>query len=140
MHILERLLQAHIAVIRDTANGGRLGFEIGELAIKAVTEGIGTPEWKAYMSLFADNLQQLSRLTDRTDVANDYFPKGRAYIVANGTCGAETDTFTLKGVESKIQDLPQPLPSNIDGNIVDFPGPANPPANMVIRPLKIPPI
>ena len=135
MKILEKLANARLAVILDTSEGGHLGFDIGNLAQLAVLKEFGSQEWTDYMTLFVDTKAQLDRLT--TVAANDdsYFPKGRAYIVANGTCGADTDTFTGKGVLPIIDGGLNPTP---DGKIVDPPDPA--PAGGAVRRFAIPKI
>ena len=137
MKIVERLLEVHLAVLRDTFNGGHLGKDISEAAIKAVTSGANSPDWEQYMSLFADNAAQLNRLKAPSPNEHSYFPKGRAYIAANGTCGADTNGFTGKGVEKTIDEQPT-LPDQPDGLIVDPPGPPDPPPGTVVRPFKIP--
>ena len=93
--ILKNLQNIHAAVVIDTINGGVLGARIGALAIKAITSGMTdangmpTADWKTYMSLFADNVTQLNRLTTTaTDGGRSYLPQFRAYIAGNGVCGA----------------------------------------------------
>jgi hypothetical protein len=136
MKILDILDNAHVAVILDTFRGHDLGRSIGDAAVKAITNGPNSAEWKSYMSLFADNVAQLDRLTVPKAGEDGYFATGRAYIVANGTCGADTDTFVAKGVLPKIEDGLDPTP---DGKIVD---PVNPPAapgaTIIVRPFVIP--
>lgn len=75
--------------------------EVQQAAIGAIAAGQGrpgagrvTPEWQAYMLLFAGdpvNPQQLARLlpSDGTET-NSAMQKERAYLVANGMCGAHT--------------------------------------------------
>lgn len=127
MKILEKLANARLAVILDTSQGGHMGFDIGNMAQVAITKGFGSQEWADYMTLFVDTKAQLDRLTTVAAGDDTYFPKGRAYIVANGTCGAETDTFTGKGVDPIIDDGLDPTP---DGLIVD-PGTTKPPGGAV---------
>ncbi len=133
MKITDLLDNAHMAVLLDTFHGGHLGNDIGDAAIAAVSAGFGSPQWNAYMSLFCDNKAQLERLTVKAAGENTYFVKGRAYIVANGTCGAETDTFTRKNLLDIIE---QGLDTTADGLIVDIGQPI--PAGGVERPLAIP--
>lgn len=132
MKITETLDSVHLAVVQDTYHGGHLGKDISDIAIAAVNGGFGSPAWGRYMTLFVDNKAQLERLTVKAAGENTYYAKGRAYIVANATCGADTDTFTRKGLEDQIEEN---IPGAADGLIVD-PGDPIPP-NGVVRELKI---
>lgn len=103
--IFDNLKHAHAAVARDNAVGsGKLGTDIGRLAVAAITGGIRSPEWRAYMSLFADNEEQLQRLISDPPPATekDYLPQLRAYIVSNAVCAADTGTFVANRVDERI--------------------------------------
>jgi hypothetical protein len=103
--IFRNLQNAHAAVVNDTMKGGDLGARIGALAIKAVTGGLTSPDWKTYMSLFADNVTQLNRLTTTTTDGNrTYLPQFRAYIAGNGVCDAATTTDTANKLDVTIDD------------------------------------
>lgn len=125
--IMDNLRKAHAAVAVDNAVGsGKLGTDIGQLAVEAITGGIQSEAWKAYMSLFADNPAQLERLTSDPPPAaeQDYLPQLRAYIVSNAVCAADTGTFVADRVDDRIngavsdavdaefiKDRPFPIPS-----------------------------
>jgi hypothetical protein len=103
--IYDNLKKAHAAVALDNAKGtGQLGADIGELAVAAITGGIESPAWKAYMSLFADNEEQLQRLISYPPPEQEpYLMRNRAYIVSNAVCAADTGTFVAdRVVESEI--------------------------------------
>jgi hypothetical protein len=96
MSIFKNLEKVHAAVVVDKVTGqGNLGKAIGVLAVKAITKGLGSAEWKTYMAIFADNAAQLNLLTVEDTVNDlDYAPEARAYIVSNAVCAAATNTFT----------------------------------------------
>lgn len=103
--IMDNLRKAHAAVAVDNAVGsGKLGTDIGRLAVEAITGGIKSAAWKTYMSLFADNPAQLERLTLDPPPASekDYLPQLRAYIVSNAVCAADTGTFVADRVDDRI--------------------------------------
>lgn len=118
MKIREKLLRVHVAVILDKIQGGgMLAGDIGQSAVKAITKGLGSDEWKEYMALFADSADQLKRLTtDASDGANSWLPHARAYIVSNAVCAAATDIATHKGLD-EIGDIDA-------GNLNETPDPA----------------
>ena len=104
-NIMDNLRKVHAAVAVDNAVGsGKLGTDIGRLAVEAITGGITSPAWKTYMSLFADNPAQLERLTVNPPPAaeKDYLPQLRAYIVSNAVCAADTGTFVADRVDERI--------------------------------------
>ena len=101
MSIYHNLKKAHAAVALDNAKGtGKLGADIGDLAVAAITGGIRSPEWRAYMSLFADNEEQLQRLISEPLLEQEpYLAQNRAYIVSNAVCAADTGTFVADRVD-----------------------------------------
>jgi|SRR4030095_6213787 myo-inositol catabolism protein IolC len=109
MTILKNLQKVHTAVVVDTFKGAplRLGDRIMKLALTAVEGGIGSDEWKDYMSLFADNAVQLARLRGTDGNNKDYLKQFRAYIVTNAMCDASTDTKTGFRVDERIDELIQ---------------------------------
>lgn len=117
MSIKRNLEKIHVAVVTDTFNGGNLGFMMKKAAVSAITAGMDTPEWNAYMSIFADNTQQLRRLTVKDPGEPDYFQDSRAYIVSNAVCGAETDTRTGLKVDDRLSADPG-IPDNVDGTVI----------------------
>ena len=108
MNILENLDKVHLAVVKDkvvpNAQGlkGTLGAKIGKLAVDAIMGGIKDPAWAKYMSLFADNADQLKLLTQPVEGEDSYLPEARAYIVSNAVCAAGTNTFTRARVSDQL--------------------------------------
>ncbi len=123
MGIFKNLKKAHAAVSVDLVKGNppTLGKQLSNAAVAAILNGIHSPEWKAYMSLFADNTAQLERLTVPKVGEEDYLPLFRAYIVSNSICDITTNTNTINKVDEHIDD-------NLDQN----------PDNTVVRPFVIP--
>lgn len=105
MKIFENLQRVAAAVAVDDLAGGTFGERVKNAGIAAVMGGIKSAEWKAYMSLFADNADQL-RLLTTADPANDpsYLGQSRAYIVTNSICGTITGTRTHLNVDRSIDD------------------------------------
>src|SRR5215831_3249059 len=106
MSIFDNIKNAHDAVVLDLANGNppTLGKKLSNAAVAAITSGINSPAGKAYMSLFADNLDQLERLTVAKANEDDYLPLFRAYIVSNSVCDVTTNTNTISRITAKIDD------------------------------------
>ena len=108
---MKNLQKANAAVTLDTYKGGDLAIRMGALAVKAISGGMQSDDWKNYMALFADNDEQFDLLT--TVTANDpaWMAQSRAYIVSNAVCDANTNTKTGNGVNK-----------DIDVNLNDQPG------------------
>ena len=101
--------------MKDPTKKVAFGLLLKNAAIDAVMNGLGSPQGKAYMSVFADNEQQLTRLTV-PDPQNDpnYYRESRAYMVANAICGADSTTLTGTKVKPGIDDN---LPIAPDGKV-----------------------
>lgn len=124
MGILDNLERVHVAVVIDKVKtGGDLGELLSATAVDALMKGIGTDEWVRYMSLFADNKEQLDRLTVEEEGEDPYLRTARAYMVSNAICGGATTGRTGQNVGQAIQDG---LPDAPDGTVV--------------KPFDIPPI
>lgn len=132
MSILDRLKRTDVAM-KNPAINDQLGLLLKRHAIKALMAGIGEPDWNTYMSLFAENEEQLKRLTVPQDGEDDWLVESRAYIVANAVCGADSTTQTSLRVNDEIADDVAPSENLIvDPNV-------NPvPANAIVRPFIIP--
>jgi hypothetical protein len=132
--ILDRLNQTDAAMKTDKFKVP-LGSKLKEAAIEAIMAGIGSEEWKSYMSLFADNADQLTRLTVRAQNENLLVLESRAYMVANSVCGADSTTQTSLRVAALIDDN---LDAKADNSIVD-PVDGQAFANgVIVRPFPIP--
>jgi hypothetical protein len=83
------------------ANKAGLGLVLKNAAIDAIMEGPGPEKekWQIYMSMFADNQEQLDRLTI-VDPANDppWLNEARAYVMSNAVCAPNTNTKTGNGI------------------------------------------
>jgi hypothetical protein len=135
MKIQEKLLRVQAAVIVDKAKGGgALGVQLGQASEEAITNGMGSPKWEAYMALFADSAEQLARLTTNSlDGNNQWLQRARAYIAANGVCAPVTDGATVKGLDG-IGDIDVKKPN---GDPLD----ETPDAGVAAkRPFVVPPI
>ena len=104
MGIMKNLDKVHVAVVIDTFNGGNLGQQLSAAAMSAIMKGLGSPEWKKYMSLFADNAEQLTRLTVEDEDEPVEYRWARAYIVSNAVCGAGTTGQTKQNVPTIFDD------------------------------------
>jgi hypothetical protein len=132
--ILKRL-QITDAAMQKAAIRDQLGFDLKQAAIEAMMEGIQSPEWVSYMSLFAENTEQLNRLTVPQAGEDSWLTESRAYIIANAICGADSTTRTSLRVDDDIDDNINP---QADGSIVDPVDGQDPPNGAVVRPFKIP--
>ena len=93
---------------------------VQQKALRAVSKGQGSPEWRTYMTMFVDDettlgnpqsisARQLARLTGTDSAVPDpVLDEKRAYLAADGTC--TTDTTTNFGRNASIvldQNMPQ---------------------------------
>lgn len=123
MSIKNNLAKVHVVVVIDTFKAGSFGRLLRAAAINALTKGIGSDEWKEYMSLFADNNEQLMRLTVEDDNEPGWFKESRAYIVSNAICGADTTGQTGANVGDGFAEDPA-VPDAPDGSVTKpFPVP-----------------
>jgi hypothetical protein len=79
---------------------------------------MGSDEWKKYMSLFADNTEQLNLLTVKTAGEDGWVMQNRAYIVSNAVCAAGTTTFTGNRVRTDFGSEASEVP---DGTVIKDP-------------------
>lgn len=131
MSIKDNLNKMHVAVVTDTFNGGNLGSLLRATAVNALTNGRTSDEWKEYMTLFADNEEQLMRLTAEGDNDPGWFREQRAYIVSNAICGADTNGQTGAHVEDAFSadpTLSNTLDHTVDDRPFAVPDVAKPPA------------
>ena len=80
------------------------GNSVQQKALRAVSKGQTSEEWRTYMTMFVDDAntlgdaqsisaKQLARLTGTDDTAgNADFDEKRAYLAADGTCTTDTST------------------------------------------------
>jgi hypothetical protein len=124
MSIFKNIKKAHAAVSVDLVKGNppTLGKQFSNAAVAAITRGLGSPEWKSYMSLFADNAGQLERLTVQKQGEQDYLPLFRAYVVSNSVCDITTNTNTINRIDEAIDD----------------PAMSEAPDGTIVRPFQVP--
>lgn len=104
MSIKKNLQKTAVAVAISALNGGDLADKLGERAIKAITNGMGSKEWKEYMAIFCDTKEELAQLTlVRPATDKSYMPHMRAYIVSNAVCVGATGTRTGNGVDKDVE-------------------------------------
>lgn len=122
MKIIDNIKKVRCGVVVDTYKGGTKGFELKVAAIKAALGGVGSDDWRNYMTIFADNEAQLKRLTAKdAQAGNPWVKETSAYMVANGTCGGETPQFLLQGVDEKIDDGVSPATDPTFQKLITFP-------------------
>ena len=132
--ITDRLKQTG-AAMKTAEFNDQLGFRLKRAAIEAMMAGIGSKAWTSYMSLFADNTEQLNRLTVRGENEELWLLESRAYMVANSICGADSTTQTSLRVDALINDEIQ---AESDGMIVDPVDGEAPGEGVIVRPFRIP--
>lgn len=86
----------------DPAKKPSLGLVLKNAAVDAIMKGIGSDEWITYMSMFADNQEQLDRLTVVKNTDKPWLKEARAYIVSNSVCAPSTNTQTGNGIFNTV--------------------------------------
>lgn len=114
MSIIKNLEKVQVAVVLDTFKQGNFARLLSSAAVSALLKGINSTEWNKYMSLFADNAEQLRLLTVEDEDEPSWFRESRAYIVSNGVCGAGTTGHTKLNV---LPEFGEGLPDDPDGTI-----------------------
>lgn len=111
--ILQNLRKVHAAVVAQQIENGRspLSQALNAAAVEAATKGITSTAWKRYMAVFADNPDQLTRLTKPQEDEEAYLKQFRAYIVSNAICTPETNAFLNNKVGNEIDGV-EGLPTN----------------------------
>ncbi|HEY0723258.1 MAG TPA: hypothetical protein VGD41_04610 [Pyrinomonadaceae bacterium] len=115
MSILNNLRKAHAAIVLDQTKRalqpnnpdlGKLGGHINELAVDALTHGLGSDAWTDYMTLFASNPAELAQLADPAKTEGvagaAWLRQMRAYIVSNAICDIGTNGKTFDKVTADV--------------------------------------
>lgn len=132
MSIVDRLKRTDTAM-KNPALTDQLGLLLKGHAIKAMMAGIGNDDWNKYMSLFAENEEQLIRLTVPKPDEEPWLAESRAYIVANAICGADSTTQTSVRVNGDIDaNVPNSSKAVVDPDVNPVPDGA------IVRPFTIP--
>jgi hypothetical protein len=76
-----------------------LGLVLKKNAIAGIANGVASKEARRYMSMFADNDEQLNLLTSIQPPANKpWLPEAQAYMMANAVCNPNTNGATGNGI------------------------------------------
>ena len=91
------------------ANPGE-ATKTGDLAIAALTAGVGSSDWNNYMSHFAGlDPDQLRRLTAQDGtLGNADVKKRRAYLISNGICGMQSPQ--TENLDNRVNSIDNGLP------------------------------
>jgi hypothetical protein len=131
--IMDRLNKTMAAMNNPVTSPG-LGFNLKDAAIKAMMGGRASTEYESYMSIFADNKDQLARLVAPIKPTDPpWLAESRAYMIANAICGGDSATQTGVKVDTGIDDG---ISDVVDNKIVE--PDQQPPAGGVKRAVKIP--
>ncbi|MGB7923986.1 MAG: hypothetical protein WCF57_12135 [Pyrinomonadaceae bacterium] len=126
MTILGNAKRVQRAVLHDAALGGRLAEDLKEVAVKAVTGGIDSEDWKRYMAIFADNEAQLQRLIGRDATVSDkiWFDESVAYLASNGVCTSPSTARFIDDIDPLIDSNLDPTPGTLSApRALDIPDP-----------------
>lgn len=119
MKIMERVQYVKKVITDDFAANGTLGSDMQKLGVEAMLNGRESPAWAEFMRIFADNEQQLARLTGditKDSQANEGWVKETsAYIVAGTPCGGMSPLHFDYLMD---EDIDNGLPAEPDGKIV----------------------
>lgn len=76
--------------------------QVQRLAEKAMFGGGQNPDWRTYMSQFADIEADLNKLIPTNDPPEDPKQLARAYLVRNGVCGMGSTRNMLDNVTTTL--------------------------------------
>jgi len=97
------------------------GSALNTAAMAAIAGGINSAAWKSYMAVFADNPQQLARLTVQADGEDPYIKQMRTYMVTAGVCDPGTSMGMPPGFDERIDTLDTPVPETVnDADIINL--------------------
>ncbi len=90
--IAGKIMSKHDEIQQDPLGAGKTeANRLGKLAIKAIVGGMGSDNWREYMSNFVSSQRQLDRLCGEDGyITTEYGEECLAYIAANSTCTVET--------------------------------------------------
>ena len=108
MSMQPKTIEQKLDDIRERVKEPTFSKLLSAAAVKAILGGKTSPAWTEYMELVVGHNapRQLARLTFKkgVDDKSDALIKSCAYIVANGTCGVETQGHTRQGVDVQAID------------------------------------
>jgi hypothetical protein len=85
----------------------------------ALFGGIKSDAWKSYMAVFADNPDQLTRLTEEVDGEEPYLKQMRAYVVTSAVCDPGTNLNIAGKVDFKIDGTNSPMNPDVRSDLDD---------------------
>lgn len=94
-----RAVIANQFVDSDVSDAGQ---KLNDAAMEAIFHGIGSDQWKSYMAVFADNPDQLTRLTVPGPNEETYLRQMRAYVVTSAVCDMGTNLDITGKIDSRI--------------------------------------
>lgn len=131
MKILDRVnLVSRIVKDDHDHEEGKIGVNLRDAAIKAIRGGIDSPDWPDYMTIFADNEEQLKRLSGKED--SNTFPWANqmsAYLVSSGMCGGLTPGRLSEFLDERIDQGVSNIPNGKIKRSVEYQDPVEPPNN-----------
>lgn len=94
------------AILREAAQptpGSTFLQDLRDGAVRATLGGVGSADWRLFMTVFADNEQQLQRLTVSDGVAGaSYVRETSAYLVGGSICTDITTGHLLDRLDERI--------------------------------------
>jgi hypothetical protein len=97
------------AILREKdKKGSTFISDVRNAAVKATRGGVSSLEWKTFMTIFADNPEQLERLTvkdgDPSLVGREYILDSAAYMVGGSICTSETVAHLPHRIDDRIDE------------------------------------
>jgi hypothetical protein len=91
-------------ISEEVGDDEQIGVRIKNLAVKAMFKGIGSEEWAKYMSIFADNADQLKFLNTDDPTLDEWDKDSIAYLVSNAICGGASTGKLKENLDSRFGD------------------------------------
>ena len=129
MSIFKNVKKVRAKIANDNVDNSNatVSKELNKAAVAALAGGMKSVAWKSYMAVFADNQQQLARLTEQAENEPFYVTQTRAYMVTSGVCDIGTNmtlppTFDqrIDGEETADDNLPVPDQTDTGTEIADL--------------------
>ncbi len=112
MKIIDKVIDKRDAIVNGSG-GASVADDNQRLAIAAVIGGLSSTAWRTFMQQFANNPDQLRRLTATDGTAgNEAMDKRRAYMIGNAICGLPTGITTAREVLTIDEGLPPDQPTD----------------------------
>lgn len=108
----------------ESSKQSKLLETLKDHAIAAMIAGLTSPAARTYMSMFADNEEQINLLTNPNDVDGmPWLHETQAYLMANAICTPITDGQTGNGIfdrdgEAGLRALDGTLSADVQESVV----------------------